>query len=115
MATTEARIGLLFGRRVTDKEGRDLGVVHDVRLRADGPVLPGFGPALRIEGLVVGKGSLATRLGLDRVDVTGPWPLNAIGKRAARRAHLIPWDTIETREAFLTTTRAVHELAKAYP
>jgi hypothetical protein len=112
---TERRIGHLFGQRVIGADGRDLGTVHDVRLRADGPFIPGFGSALRIEGLVVGEGSVATRLGLDRADITGPWPLRAIGRRAARRAHLVPWETIQRREGGLTTTHTLSDVPEAYP
>jgi len=115
MVPTDRRVGLLFGQRVVGADGTDIGHVHDVRLRADGPFIPGFGPALRIEGLVVGEGSLATRFGLDRADVAGPWPLSALGRRAARRAHFVPWETIERHETHITTTHTRADVPKAYP
>jgi hypothetical protein len=115
MATTDLRVGLLFGRRVIDGNGQDIGRVHDVRLRRDGPVIPGFGPALRVEGLIVGEGSFATRLGLDRTDITGPWPLSTWGKRVAHRAHFIPWETLEPHDDCYTTNLTTAELPRAYP
>lgn len=114
MATTELRVGLLFGRRVIDADGHDIGRVHDVRLRRDGPVIAGFGPALRVEGLIVGEGSRATRLGLDRTDITGPWPLSAWGKRAAHRAHFVPWETLDARDDGYLTSLTTAELPRAY-
>ncbi|HTK15545.1 MAG TPA: PRC-barrel domain containing protein [Acidimicrobiia bacterium] len=112
--TADLRVALLLGRRMTDSEGRDLGRVHDVRLRRDGPIIPGFGPALRIEGLLVGPESIASRLGLDRADITGPWPLDVWGKRAAHRARFVPWETIVVDAEPLRTTLSVTELQSAF-
>jgi hypothetical protein len=86
---TNNRLGDFLGRRVLDNTGTDLGRVHDVRLRKDGPIIPGFGPAYRVEGLLVGPRSFAARLGFDRPDITGPWPFDIWGRRAARRALFI--------------------------
>jgi hypothetical protein len=110
MVPDDRRVGLLFGRDVVSADGADLGRIHDVRLRADGPVLPGFGPALRIEGVVVGRGSLASRLGFDRADITGPWPISVFGKRAARRARFLPWETLRVLDDVVTTTRTRAEI-----
>jgi hypothetical protein len=99
---------------MNDSAGRELGRVHDVRLRRDGPFIPGFGPALRIEGLLVGPQSIASRLGLDRPDITGPWPLDAWGKHAARRARFVPWETIDVGAEPLRTTLSVTELHGAF-
>src|SRR3954449_10278638 len=98
MVPDDRRVGLLFGRDVVSADGDDLGRIHDVRLRADGPTLPGFGPALRIEGVIVGRGSIASRVGFDRADISGPWPLSSLGRRAARRAVLVPWETMNLDE-----------------
>ena len=115
MATTDLRVGGLLGKPVIDADDRPIGRVHDVRLRRDGPILAGFGPALRVEGLIVGEGSLATRLGLDRTDITGPWPFNTWGRRAAHRAHFVPWDTIDRRDDRLVTRLTRQQLPRAYP
>src|SRR3954451_1340978 len=93
------RVGLLFGLEAFDLDGRPIGRVHDVRLRRDGPMIPGFGPALRVEGLVIGRGSIANRLGLARHAITGPWPLDVWGRRVARRAVFVPWDDVDITAA----------------
>ena len=71
MTTRDLRVALLFGRAAVDADGRPIGRVHDVRLRRDGPIIPGFGPGLRVEGIIIGRGSIANRLGLDRPDIAG--------------------------------------------
>jgi hypothetical protein len=93
--TSNLRLGLLFGRPAVDRDGQPIGHVHDIRLRRDGPIIPGFGPALRVDGLIIGRASIANRLGLDRHDITGPWPLNTWGKIAARRALYVPWEHLD--------------------
>jgi hypothetical protein len=108
------RVGLLFGREVVDADGQSIGRVHDVRLRRDGPIIPGFGPALRVEGVVVGPGSIAYRLGLHRPDIAGPWPLDAWGKRAARRARFVPWETIELDEALVRSRQRASDMRSAH-
>jgi sporulation protein YlmC with PRC-barrel domain len=77
------RLSQLLGRRVLERGGRELGRVHDVRLVRDGPEIGSFGAAFRVHGLIVGTGAIGTRLGLEREQVKGPWPLTA----AARRLH----------------------------
>ncbi len=113
--TSNLRLGLLFGRPAFDANGDRIGRVHDVRLRRDGPVLPGFGPALRVEGLIIGRGSIAKRLGLDRTDITGPWPLDAWGKRAARHAKFVPWETVTIETDHITCAQLRDQMKSAYP
>jgi hypothetical protein len=97
-----------------DADGCALGKIHEVRLRRDGAILPGFGPALRIEGFVVGKGARAIRLGFARPEVTGPWPFNLWGARAARRARFVPWKTVEFRDGHILTSIHRADLRSAY-
>jgi hypothetical protein len=110
-----ARIGSWLGRHVVDVDGREIGRVHDVRLERDGPIIPGFGAALRVSGLIVGRGSIAQRLGFDRVDITGPWPLDVWGKRAARRARFVPWALVEERADTFVCAKRADELEGANP
>lgn len=110
MATPSLRLSSLFGRTVTDADGVVIGHVHDVRLRRDGPIIPNFGPALRVDQLLVGRASLAYRLGLNRADITGPWPLNVFGRRARRRVRVVPWDGVHEVGEALQTSRRVDEL-----
>lgn len=89
------RMGDLLESRVADADGRDLGVVHDVRLVQDGPLLEGFGHALRVDGLVVGPGSWAVRLGYLRHGVKGPWLVKALAQAVERRTRFVPWGDVE--------------------
>ena len=50
------RLSDLLGSEVVDADGHTLGHVRDVRLVADGPPQGDFGPALRLHGLLVGRG-----------------------------------------------------------
>jgi hypothetical protein len=105
---------LLLGREVNDVDGRPVGKVHDLRLRRDGPFIPGFGAALRVEGLLVRPESLARRLGIDRANIAGPWPLDVWGRRAARRARFVPWESLTFDGKALRTSRTVTDLPSAY-
>jgi hypothetical protein len=84
----------LLHSEVLDSDGQALGRVDDVRLVQDGPVIPGFGSALRVDGLVVGGGGLAVRLGYHRHGVRGPALLKAIFATLERRAHFVPWELV---------------------
>jgi hypothetical protein len=63
------RASELIRARVVDRDGVDMGRVEDLRVVQDGPLLDGFGAALRLDGVVVGKATLAVRLGYDRHDL----------------------------------------------
>jgi hypothetical protein len=84
----------LLRSEVVDAEGQTVGHVADVRLVQDGPVLEGFGAAFRVDGLIIGAGSLAVRLGYHRHGVTGPALLKAIFGRLERRARFVPWEQV---------------------
>ena len=114
MTTRDLRVALLFGRAAVDAEGRPIGRVHDVRLRRDGPIIPGFGPGLRVEGIIIGRGSIANRLGLDRPDIAGPWPLDVLGKRAAQRAKFVPWENVELHPDFIQCNQRLHDMRSAH-
>lgn len=88
------RLGELVRSTVLDVEGRRVGRVHDVRLVQDGPLLEGFGAALRVDGLVVGRGSVAARLGYHRHRVRGPFPLRVLFAALERRARFVTWDQV---------------------
>jgi hypothetical protein len=88
------RMGELLESHVFDVDGRRLGKVHDLRLVQDGPERGPLGPMLRVEGLVVGRGALAIRLGYHRAGVRGPFLLGRIFRRLEGRARYVPWDTI---------------------
>ncbi len=89
------QISDLLGTVLVDADGKRLGVVADVRLVQDGPFIEGFGQALRLDALIVGRGGLAVRLGYIRGGGKGPWPLSAMAGWFERRAWYIPWSDID--------------------
>jgi hypothetical protein len=108
------RLSDLLGREIRTPEGNPIGVAHDASLRRDGPYLPGFGPALRLHALIIGPPSIATRLGLDRPDNTGPWPLHRWARRALDHARLLPWEDLEIRDDHIVSRRRLEELEHAH-
>ena len=86
------RLSDLLTSDVVDEHGTRVGHVRDVAFVRDGPWIDGFGPAYRLEALIVGHGSLGARLGLDRDHVHSPWLLRAIFGR--RRPCTIPWSDV---------------------
>jgi hypothetical protein len=68
--------------------------VQDVRLVQDGPPLGTWGAALRLEALVVGSGSIGTRLGIARPQMKGPWILKRLFARQRASRVLVPWDRV---------------------
>jgi sporulation protein YlmC with PRC-barrel domain len=86
------RLSDLLGSEVFLADGTSLGHVRDVRLVADGREIGAFGPALRVHGLLVGRGSTGARLGLARDRMRGPWLLKKVFGRRPR--HLIDWTHI---------------------
>jgi hypothetical protein len=89
------QIADLLGSPVVDRDGTDLGKVHDARLVQDGPMITGFGNALRVDGLVVGEGAVAVRLGYHRNRIKGPWLLKALAQRVEHRTRYVLWKDIE--------------------
>lgn len=99
------RMGDLFHSDVVDVDGVAVGRVHDVQLLRDGPTQGGFGPALRVDGLVVGKGSLAIRLGYYRAGVQGPFLLGRVFRVLEGRARFVPWSQVDEHDADRITLR----------
>ncbi|MGZ4677884.1 MAG: hypothetical protein ACXVJ7_09135 [Acidimicrobiia bacterium] len=97
------RLSDYLGCQVVDAAGRPLGRVLDARLVPDGPPRGAFGRSLRLHDLIIGRGSLGARLGLDRDRVHGPWLLKILFAR--RRLHRIPWEVIDRVEVEHRTIR----------
>jgi hypothetical protein len=114
-ANEPLRIGDLLGRDIRTAAGDRIGRAHDARLCRDGPYLPGFGPALRLHALIIGPPSIASRLGLDRPDSTGPWPLHVWGRRALRHARLLLWEDLQIEDDHIISRRPLEQLEPAYP
>jgi len=92
------RLGELLRSSVVDRDGEALGGVEDVRLVQDGPYVEGFGNALRLDGLIVGGGGLAARLGYHRHGVRGPALLRWVFSALERRARYVRWSDVERCE-----------------
>jgi len=84
----------LMDSHAVDADGIDMGLVGDVRLVQDGPMSLPFGAAFRVEGLVVGGHSFATRLGYLRGTLRGPWLLRAIFMALERRSRYVDWSDV---------------------
>jgi hypothetical protein len=105
------RLSDLLGSQVIDSRGEKCGKVHDVRAVQDGAVVYPFGAALRIEGLVVGKGGLGERFGFHRSTVHGPWLLKAFFEWRHRDAVYAPWGAVAAiREGAIYLDRPRSEL-----
>jgi sporulation protein YlmC with PRC-barrel domain len=87
------RLSQLLGKTVVDDAGHDLGVIHDVAAVQDGPIIGGFGAALRIDALVVGASGLWDRLGFSTAHVQGPGILRGVA-RLRGRTDEIAWDRV---------------------
>jgi sporulation protein YlmC with PRC-barrel domain len=86
------RLSELLGKEVVDATGERAGHVHDVRLVQDGVVTSGYDAAIRVHGLIIGRGGLANRLGYGR-GTRGPWFLRAIVE-GRHHPRLVPWDRV---------------------
>lgn len=85
----------LLGCRLFDRDGTEVGSVHDVRFIADGPPYAGSGkPSYRLAALIVGSTAVGNRLGYVRHEMKGPWPLPWLFSRLARRSYLVDWEDV---------------------
>jgi sporulation protein YlmC with PRC-barrel domain len=87
------RLSQILGQPVVDEHGHELGVVHDVAATQDGPVLGGFGAALRVDALVVGTSGFWDRIGFSPAHIAGPGLLRMVA-RIAGRTDEIPWERV---------------------
>jgi hypothetical protein len=90
------RITDLIGKPVVDADGGSLGKVHDVRLVREAPY--GEAGALRVDGIIVGKGGIAVRLGYASPDLTGPWLLTTVLGRMSRHARFVAWSDLAVED-----------------
>ena len=89
------RLAELLGCRLYDRDGTELGTVHDVRFIADGPPYEGTGkPSYRLAALIVGSSAVGHRLGYVQHEMKGPWPLPWLFSRLGRRSYLVDWDDV---------------------
>jgi hypothetical protein len=79
----------VLGKQVRHANGANLGVCHDIRAEVVAPL--GARDAIRVTGIVVGRGAVGVRLGYGDPDMQGPWLLTQIFGRRARRARFVAW------------------------
>lgn len=87
------RISELLGCKVITCDGRELGVVKDVRL-APTSAVAGLRAELIVAGLVVGKRHTGALLGYDRQPEQGPWLVRAVVRWLHRDSGYLPWHVI---------------------
>ena len=92
------RVSDVLGAEVLDARGAELGRVYDIRLVQDGPVIGPFGASLRLRSLLIGVTAIGARLGFERSDVRGPWPLRAAFSALHGRIRPAAWDEIASIE-----------------
>jgi sporulation protein YlmC with PRC-barrel domain len=92
------RVSDLLGAQVLDAHGAELGRAYDVRLIQDGPEVGPFGASLRLRSVVIGATAIGARLGFERGDVRGPWPLRAAFSALHGRIRPAGWDEIASIE-----------------
>jgi sporulation protein YlmC with PRC-barrel domain len=88
----------LLGAQVLDAHGAELGRAYDVRLIQDGPEVGPFGASLRLRSLVIGVTAIGARLGFERGEVRGPWPLRAAFSELHGRIRPAGWDEVASIE-----------------
>lgn len=89
----------LLGAAVYDNAGHEVGSVRDLRFEARGRAVTDSGqPAYRLTEIECGAVGLAHRLGYGHRDLAGPWPLDRILARLARRSLLVRWEQIRSIE-----------------
>jgi len=92
------RMSDLLGAEILDAEGTTIGRAYDVRLVQDGPPLGPFGAALRVESLLIGANAIGARLGFERDDLRGPWPLRVMFDALRGRILVPTWEEIASIE-----------------
>jgi hypothetical protein len=78
--------------------GRKVGVVTDVRLVQEGPILGTFGAALRFEGLIVNRHMFGAHMGFDRTNVRGPWLVKLVFGWLQRDPRFVGWERVRSIE-----------------
>jgi hypothetical protein len=103
------RLSELLGAEVLDVKGRVVGKVHDARFVRDGPEQGLFGPAYRLQAIIVGSASIGVRLGYDRSRMKGPLPLKALFRWIHGGAKFVEWSRIGSMEPRVIRLNAARE------
>jgi hypothetical protein len=87
------RISELIGCRVTATDGRQMGIVKDVRLAPTG-VDNGLRSELMVAGIVIGQRHTGSLLGYDRQPKQGPWLVRTVVRWLHRNSGYLPWSAV---------------------
>ncbi|GHF32498.1 hypothetical protein GCM10017566_01320 [Amycolatopsis bartoniae] len=87
-----------MGCRVFDRDGREVGHVHDLVFRRIPPRRDGDPPRFDLIGLECGKQAIGDRLGYVRGTMAGPWPLPGLFRWLARRSLVAEWSDVASIE-----------------
>jgi hypothetical protein len=79
--------------------------VVDVLLVQDGPLLEGFGNAFRVEGVLVGRRGIGTRLGYSRGGIRGPALVRRLLTAVEKDLPYVRWDQVESWDGDAETVR----------
>lgn len=110
------RLTDLLASKVIDRDGREAGVVTDVRLVQDGPPSGEFGAAFRVRGLVIGRSRIGAHMGFERRNVRGPWLLKKVFGMIQGTPRYAAWDEITSIEQDVVRLRMpARELPRAEP
>jgi hypothetical protein len=93
------RLTDLLDAEVLDREDRKIGVVTDVRLVQDGPLIGEIGAAFRVHGLVIGRTSIGAHMGFERRNVRGPWLLKKLFWLIQGTERYATWSQIRSIES----------------
>jgi hypothetical protein len=99
----------LLEARVVDRDGHEIGNVHDIRMTKDGPSQGMFGRGYRVRALIVGPAALGARLGFDRRTTKGPRALKILFRLLRKRSWVVDWSLIESRSSAEIRIRATQE------
>jgi hypothetical protein len=98
----------ILGLPVRDLQGRELGIVTDLRCVQDGP-LRGSMNAPRVHSVVVSSRRTGSLLGYHRPEQTGPRLIRVVVARLSRPVRVLDWDDIELSDTHLTLRRSYSE------
>lgn len=104
------RLSELLGLPVFDDGGTELGPVREVVLAARPTRGKKEFTRLEIEGLIVGKDSMAIHWGYDGTRHQGPWLLRKALARRQRRARYVPWSIATLDKGVVRLSRPSAEL-----
>ena len=109
------RLSDILECQIVDGRGEPIGWVHDVRLIRQGPPQGKFGPSYEVLGLIVGRSAVGTRLGFDRAEVKGPWPLKKLFGQMQRKSEYVEWGMVEKVHEGLIRLKVGKEACQQVP